>query len=266
MAELVIALLSPIATHVGKYIIKKIKERADQAKIEIEVESPNYNGTANHWVEYLFNRIEQEHEESEYEQGLKYAYLGDSISSSIEKDTDVSTLKFEAPNMDKGAMADLLAKQQWKSENDPTHGNAVFSFALPQITYAQLEDESNQITYEDLTSVPLNGKYLFDTKLQSTDFGSYDPGDFYRKGGRFEIPVYLDSPQSDYKVYPVTPPAPTIPEYAIQTKIRKSEDQNIERNEEIFVYCPFCGAKMMKKADLSYCPVCGKDIHEHIDF
>lgn len=59
MAELIVALLSPIATYVGKKIVEKIKKRNELQEIQIDVNSPDYNGTANHWVTNLFERINE---------------------------------------------------------------------------------------------------------------------------------------------------------------------------------------------------------------
>lgn len=261
MAELVIALLTPIATYVGKKIVGKIKKKNEQKEIQIDVKSPDYNGTANHWVTNLFERIDEQKDKK-----LQYAYIGDNLDISIEKDKDVSTLKMHVPNVDKDAMDELMRNKQWKSLNDPIHGNGVFNFALPQITHAQMGEDTLQITYQDFSSIPLNGKYIFTTKLQAPNFGKRDPGDLYKKGGIFEIPVYLEQPTAEYEVYPVTPPAPNVPDYAIQTKILKDPTSLQELNDPVFVYCPFCGSKMPRSSNLKFCVVCGKDIEMHLNF
>lgn len=261
MAELVIALLTPIATYVGKKIVGKIKKKNEQKEIQIDVKSPDYNGTANHWVTNLFERIDEQKDKK-----LQYAYIGDNLDISIEKDKDVSTLKMHVPNVDKDAMDELMRNKQWKSLNDPIHGNGVFNFALPQITHAQMGEDTLQITYQDFSSIPLNGKYIFTTKLQAPNFGKRDPGDLYKKGGIFEIPIYLEQPTAEYEVYPVTPPAPNVPDYAIQTKILKDPTSLQELNDPVFVYCPFCGSKMPRSSNLKFCVVCGKDIEMHLNF
>ena len=261
MAELIIALLSPIATHVGKKIVEKIKKKIELKKIEIEVKSPDYNGTANHWVTHLFERISEEQDKE-----LQYAYIGNNLDTSIEKDKDVATLKMHIPNVDKDAMDDLIKNNQWTSLNDPIHGNGVFNFAIPQITVASLGDYQLQVKYKDLASIPLNGKYMFTTKLLTPNYDKRDLGDFYKKGGTFEIPVYLEQQTVEYEMYPVTPPAPIIPDYAIQTKILKDQSQSQEFDNPIFLYCPFCGSKMQKTAELKFCLVCGKDIEKHLNF
>ncbi len=170
------------------------------------------------------------------------------------------------PNVDKAAMNDLMINQQWATLNDPIHGNGVFNFAIPQITIATLGDDKLQVKYKDLTSIPLNGKYMFTTKIQAPDYGKRDPGDFYKKGGMFEIPVYFEQPTVEYEVYSVTPPAPTIPDYAIQTKILKDRTQSQEFNDPIFVYCPYCGSKMSRSSNLKFCIVCGKNIEKNLNF
>jgi hypothetical protein len=261
LAELLVALLSPIATYVGKKIIEKIKKRSELKEIQIDVNSPDYNGTANHWVTNLFERISEGKDRE-----LQYAYIGNNLETSIEKDKDVATLKMHVPNVDKDAMNELMNNQQWATLNDPIHGNGVFNFAIPQITIATLGDDKLQVKYKDLSSVPLNGKYMITTKLQILDYEKRDLGDFYKKGGTFEIPVYLEQPTVEYEVYPVTPPAPTIPDYAIQTKILKDRTQSKEFNNPLFVYCPYCGSKMSRSSKLKFCVVCGKDIEKHINF
>ena len=261
MAELVIALLSPIATYVGKKIVEKIKKKKEQEEIHININSPNYNGTANHWVTNLFERINEEKDKE-----LQYAYIGNNLDTSIEKDKDVATLKMHVPNVDKDAMDELMRNKQWTSLNDSIHGNGVFNFALPQVTHAQMGEDTLQIKYQDFSSIPLNGKYMFTTKLQAPNYGKRDPGDFYKKGGMFEIPVYLEQPTAEYEVYPVTPPDPKIPDYAIQTKIIKDQIDLQEVNIPIFVYCSYCGTKMPKTSNLKFCLVCGKEIENHINF
>lgn len=261
MAELIVALLSPIATYVGKKIVEKIKQRIEIKKIEIEVNSPDYNGTANHWVTHLFERISEEQDKE-----FQYAYIGNNLDTSIEKDKDVATLKMHIPNVDKDAMDDLMKNKQWTNLNDPIHGNGVFNFAIPQITIATLGDDNLQVRYKDLASIPLNGKYMFTTKLQAPNYEKQDPGDFYKKGGTFEIPVYLEQPSVEYEMYPVTPPAPTIPDYAIQTKILKDRTQSHKFDNPVFIYCPYCGSKMPRTSELRFCIVCGKDIEKHLIF
>jgi len=261
LAELIVALLSPIATYVGKKIVERIKKRNELQEIQIDVNSPDYNGTANHWVTNLFERINEEKDKE-----LQYAYIGNNLDTSIEKDKDVATLKMHIPNVDKDAMKDLMSNQQWATLNDPIHGNGVFNLAIPQITIATLGDDKLQVKYKDLTSIPLNGKYMFTTKIQAPDYGKRDPGDFYKKGGMFEIPVYFEQPTVEYEVYPVTPPAPTIPDYAIQTKILKDRTQSQEFNDPVFVYCPYCGTKIPRSSNLKFCIVCRKDIENHLNF
>lgn len=261
MAELVVALLTPIASYAGKWIVKKIKERKDQKQIQIDINSPDYNGTANHWVTHLFEHINKEQDKR-----LQYAYIGDNLETSIEKDKDVSTLKMYVPNVDRDAMNELIVNKQWATQNDAVHGNGAFNFAIPQITYANMGEDIHQIKYQDFSSIPLNGKYMFTTKLQSADYGKQDLGDFYKKGGTFEIPVYLEQPTAEYEVYPVTPPAPKIPDYAIQTKILKDQTSLQESDDSVFVYCPYCGTKMSKTSDLKFCLVCGKNIQHHLNF
>ncbi|MFX1365841.1 MAG: zinc ribbon domain-containing protein [Promethearchaeota archaeon] len=261
MAEVVIALLSPIATYIGKKIVEKIKKKDDQKEIKIDVNSPDYNGTANHWVTNLFERINEQKDND-----LQYAYIGDNLGTSIEKDKDVSTLKMHISKVDQDAMNELISNNQWAAQNDPIHGNAVFNFAIPQVAYAQTADDTHQIKYKDFSSIPLNGKYMFTTKLRAPDYGKQDPGDFYKKGGTFEIPVYLEQPATEYEVYPVTPPAPKIPDYAIQTKIIKDQSQSLKPSDEVFVFCPFCGTRIPRSANLKFCSVCGKDIEKHLNF
>ena len=258
MAELAIALLSPIAKYIGDWIKKKIKEKKNQEQIKINIESPNYNGTANHWVSTLFEHISKEKAPD-----LKYVYIGDSIESSIEKDRNVSTIKMNIPDVDKDALSLLLLNQVWNNQNDPIHGNGVFNFALPQIVYTLYEGDKDQIQYKNLSSIPLNGKYMFTTKLETSSFKNKDPNDFYRHGGIFEIPIYLDAQKNEYQVYPVMPPTPNIPEYAIRTKIIKS---STDETNPVFVFCPFCGTKMVKKSDLKFCFSCGKSIKQHLNF
>jgi len=261
MAELVIALLSPIATYVGKKIVEKIKKKKEQKEIHIDVNSPDYNGTANHWVTNLFERINEEKDKE-----LQYAYIGDNLETSIEKDKDVSTLKMHIPKVDQDAMEELMRNKQWATQNDPIHGNGVFNFAIPQVTYAHMGEDTQQIKYQDFSSIPLNGKYMFTAKLQVPNYGKQDPGDFYKKGGMFEIPVYLEQPIAEYEVYPITPPAPKIPDYAIQSKIIKAPTNSQELNDPVFVYCPYCGTKMPRSSNLKFCTVCGKDIEKHLNF
>ena len=261
MTELIVALLSPIATYVGKKIVEKIKKRNELKKIQIDVNSPDYNGTASHWVTNLFERINEEKDKE-----LQYAYIGNNLDTSIEKDKDVATLKMHIPNVDKDAMDELMNNQQWTSLNDPIHGNGVFNFAIPQIAYAQMGGDILQLKYQNLTSIPLNGKYMFTTRLQAPNYGKQDPGDFYKKGGMFEIPVYLEQPTVEYEVYPVTPPTPTIPDYAIQTKILKDRTTSQDLSNPIFMYCPYCGIKIPKTSDLKYCLVCGRDIENYLNF
>ena len=261
MAELVIALLTPIATYVGKKIVEKIKKKKEQEEIHINVNSPDYNGTANHWVTNLFERIDEQKDKE-----LQYAYIGNNLESSIEKDKDVSTLKMHIPNVDKDAMDELMRNKQWKCLNDPIHGNGVFNFALPQITHAQMGEDTLQIKYQDFSSIPLNGKYMFTTKLQTPNYEKRDPGDFYKKGGMIEIPVYLEQPTAEYEVHPVTPPAPKIPDHAIQTKIFKDPARTQELNDTLFVFCPFCGTKILRSSNLKFCVVCGKDIVNYLNF
>jgi len=261
MAEIAIALLSPIASFIGKRIVKKIKQKIDQKQIKIDVKSPDYNGTANHWVTYIDERIKADREKK-----LQYAYLGDSLQSSIEKDYKVSTIKMKVSNVDSDALKELMLRKQWNNQNDPIHGNGVFNIALPQITHANFERESTQIQYQDLSSIPLNGKYLFTTKLETSIFEKYDPGDFYRQGGIFEIPIYLEESTPDYQIYPISPPAPKIPDYAIRTKIFKEEVISSRDDNLVFVFCPFCGARMPKSKDLKFCLSCGKNIEQHLNF
>ncbi len=261
MAEVVIALLSPIATYIGKRIVEKIKKKNEQKEIKIDVNNPDYNGTANHWVTNLFERINEQKDKE-----LQYAYIGDNLETSIEKDKDVSTLKMHIPKVDQDAMNELMRNKQWATQNDPIHGNAVFNFAIPQVAYAQMADDTQQIKYKDFSSIPLNGKYMFTAKLQAPDYEKKDPGDFYKKSGIFEIPVYLEQPTTEYEVYPVTPPVPKIPDYAIQTKILKDQSQSLKTSDEVFVFCPFCGTRMLRSSNLKFCSVCGKDIGTHINF
>lgn len=261
LAEIAIALLSPIASFIGKMIVKKIKKKIDQKLIKINVKSPDYNGTANHWVTYLDERIKTKQEKQ-----FQYAYLGDDIQTSIEKDNKVSTIKIQVPNVDKDALKELMLKKQWNNQNDPIHGNGVFNLALPQITHANLEGEPYQIQYLDLSSIPLNGKYLFTTKLESLSFEKYDPDEFYKHGGSFEIPVYLEKSTPEYQVYPITPPAPKIPDYAIKTKIIKEKIVPSIEEPQVFVFCPFCGTKMPKSKNLKFCLLCGKNIEQHLNF
>jgi hypothetical protein len=261
MAELIIALLTPIATYVGKKIIEKVKKKKEQEEIKIDVSSPDYNGTANHWVTNLFERIDEQKDKE-----LQYAYIGDNLDTSIEKDKDVSTLKMHVPNVDKDAMDELMRNKQWKSLNDPIHGNGVFNFALPQITHAQMGEDALQITYQDFSSIPLNGKYMFTAKLQAPNYEKRDPGDFYKKGGMFEIPIYLEQSTVEYEVYPVTPPAPTIPDHAIQTRILKDLTSQHELDDPVFVYCPYCGTKMPRTSNLKICVACGKQIEIFLNF
>lgn len=261
MAQIAIALLSPIASYVGKRIVEKIKQKIDQKQIKINVKSPDYNGTANHWVSNLFEHIKEDQEKN-----LKYAYLGDELQTSIEKDNKVSTIKIKVPSVDKDALKELMLRKQWNNQNDPIHGNGVFNFALPQIIHAEFEEDSHQLQYQNLSSIPLNGKYLFTTKLESSVFEKLDPEVFYRHGGVFEIPIYLEKPVIDYQVYPIMPPAPKIPEYAIQTKILKDQISGLGEDIPVFVYCPFCGIKIPKSKNLKFCVSCGKNIEQHLNF
>ncbi|MHA2037798.1 MAG: hypothetical protein ACXACX_15390 [Candidatus Hodarchaeales archaeon] len=265
MAEIAIALLTPIASFAGKWLSKKLKQKlkkkTDQESIKINVKSPNYNGTANHWVSNLYEQIAKNKEED-----LKYAYVGESLGTSIEIDSDVSTIKMKIPNVDQDAMKELMDGKLWNNENDRIHGNGVFSFSLPQIVLADHEEDSIDIRFQDLSSTPLNGKYMFSTKLQITSFEKQDPGDFYKHGGTFEIPVYLEKPQIEYHVYPITPPPPNIPEYAIRTNVVMEREPKIEEINPIFVFCPYCGTKMPKKKTLKYCVTCGKNIEDHLNF
>lgn len=261
MAELAIALLSPIASFLGKRIVKKIKQKLDQKHIQINVKSPDYNGTANHWVTYLDERIKADRENK-----LQYAYLGDSFQSSVEKDPKVSTIKMQIPSVDKEALKELMLKKQWNNKNDDLHGNGVFTFAIPQIVRANFESESHHIRYQDLSSIPLKGLYMFTSKLEIPVFEKRDPDDYYRHGNIFEIPIYLQEAKSDYEVYPVTPPAPKIPDHAIQTKIFKVQGTPSVDDNPIFTFCPFCGTKMPKSKNLKFCVSCGKEIEKHLNF
>ena len=265
LAEIAIALLSPIASFAGKWLKEKLKQKLkkkkDQEIIKIKVQSPNYNGTANHWVSNLFERIAKDKEED-----MKYAYIGKPLESSIEIDSNVSTIKMKVPRVDQDAMKELMEGNLWNNENDNIHGNGVFSFALPQIVIADLEEESTQVKYQEFSSTPLDGKFMFSTKLQITSFAKQDPGDFYKRGGIFEIPIFLEKPYREYQVYPITPPAPNIPDHAIRTDIMMGGELDSESRNPVFAFCPYCGTKMAKEKKLKFCMVCGKNIEEHLNF
>lgn len=264
MAEIAVTLLSPVVAFAGHWLkkkLKKLKEKSDQEAVKINVRSPNYNGTANHWVSSLYERIAEEKE-----QDLKYAYIGDALNTSFELESNVATIKMNIRNIDQDAMKELIEAKLWNNKNDNIHGNGVFSFSLPQIVKAVHEEDSLYVRYRELSSIPLNGKFMFNTKLKISIFAKQDPGDFYKHGGTFEIPIYLESPQRDYQVYPITPPAPNIPDYAIRTKIKITDESSNDYSNPIFVFCPFCGTKMAKDTNLKYCQICGKKIEEHLNF
>ena len=261
LAELIVALLSPIATYVGKKIVERIKQRSALKRIKINVNSPDYNGTANHWVTHLFDRINEEQDRE-----LKYSYIGNNLNTFIEKDKDVATLKMHISNVDKDAMDELIKNNQWKCLNDPIHGNGVFNLSIPQITIANLDNDNIQVKYKELSSIPLNGKYIFTTKLKAPKYEKHDSGDYYKTGSTFEIPVYLEHSNLEYEVYPVSPPAPNIPDYAIQTKILKEREESQYFDKPLFVYCPFCGSRMPSTSELKFCLVCGKNIEKHLNF
>ena len=261
LSELLVALLTPIASYIGKKIVEKIKNKKDQEKIKIDIKSPNYNGTANHWISNLFEKTKIQEVKR-----LEYAYIGNELNTGIEKDSKASTIKLHIPNVNRDALKELLSKNKWNNQNDPIHGNGVFNLALPQITYANFESESYQINYQDLSSIPLGAKYMFTTKLETSNFEKKDPDDFYRHGGIFEIPIYLEQSTPNYQVYPVTPPAPKIPEYAIRTRVLKEPEIDHKVDEQIFVFCPFCGTRFPKTKELKFCLSCGKNIENYINF
>lgn len=262
MAEILLTLLSPIASIAGKWLKGKIKKKKDQEEIKVDVKSPDYSGTANHWVSTLYERIVEDREKK-----LRYAYIGEELQTSIEKDPNVATIKMKMPSVDKDAMKELMVNKIWTNQNDLIHGNGVFSFSLPQIVHASFEGDAHRVKYKNLSSIPLNGKYLFNAKLQASTFENQDPDDFYKHGGTFEIPIYLEKSQADYQMYPIMPPAPKIPDFAIRTKILKEGSGGLfDENNPVFAFCPYCGTKMPKSTTLKFCVSCGKNIEQHLNF
>lgn len=256
MDEFVTALLSPISTFGDKKILKKkIRIKEDQEKIHINVNSPDYNGIAYHWVPNLFERINKGKTKE-----IRYAFIGDNLKTSIEKDEYVATLKMHIPNVDKDAMAWLMRNKPWRSLNDPIYGHAYFQVALPQVTHFQMGEDILEITYKYFSSIPLYGKYMFTTKLQAHNYEKQDPDDFYKKGGIFEIPVYLERPTIEYEAYPIIPPAYEIPSYAIQTKILKDPTRIQELDDPFFFSCPNCGTKLPRSPNLKVCLECWQDV------
>ena len=56
MSNLLLTLLSPVVKHSKEWIQEKIN-KTDQEEISLDVRSPEYSGTANHWVANLYEQI-----------------------------------------------------------------------------------------------------------------------------------------------------------------------------------------------------------------
>lgn len=278
MAEIVaISLITPI---VKKGVIKLVKwalnrrkekkqaERISdmvaekleaQREVEIEVKGPNYGGYSNHWIEHLHAANET--------QDVNYSYLGNEINTQVEKNQGLAVLKLDIPNMNKDLLREAVMKDYWNIQNDKNHGNGVMTMALPQETTAKVQDEVVTFTAEGLGSVPINGRYIFNKEITGFQFNKEDPNpeDFY-KAGRLEIPVELI--ESDYQIYPVSPPAPKIPDYAIRRPHFTEEvikDVSEVVKTQPFIYCPLCGAKNTTGGNpIKFCMICGKNIEKYV--
>ncbi len=146
-------------------------------------------------------------------------------------------------------------------------GNGVFTMAIPQEVSGEVEDEVVTFTAEGLGSVPINGKYLFNKEVKGLQFNTNDPNpeDFYR-AGKLEIPLEVLEP--GFSIFPVAPPPPQIPDYALK-KVHFSEDVINPVAEKVtaqpFIFCPLCGTKNMTGGNpIKFCVSCGKNIEKFI--
>ncbi|MBD3253902.1 MAG: hypothetical protein GF383_02365 [Candidatus Lokiarchaeota archaeon] len=273
-----ISLMSPIVKKGIKKLASWIKERRAQKKqaemvadeiekrnqlqkqVNINIQGPIYSGYSNHWLEGLMSQQAPQED-------VNYSYLGNQINSEVEVNNKLSVLKLNIPHIDKDLLREVIMKKLWKVQNDKKHGNGVFKMAIPQQTNAKFEDEVVTFTAEGLGSVPINGRYMFNKELSGLQINENDPNpeDFYRAGGKLEIPVEVS--ESGFSIFPVAPPPPKIPEYATRIPQFMNEEVISPVDEKTtaapFIFCPLCGAKLMTGGNLvKFCMVCGKSIEK----
>lgn len=270
-----ISLLSPIVkkgvTKLVSWIAERRKEKKQaerianmvsekveaQKEVDVNVKGPVYGGYSNHWIENL--------QVDARAQDVNYSYLGNQIESKIEKNKNLSILKLDIPQINKDLLRDAIMNNYWKIQNDKAHGNGVFTMAIPQETTARVQDEVVTFTSEGLGAVPVNGRYMFNKEISGFQFDQQDPNpeDFY-KAGRLEIPVEISN--KEYDIFPVAPPPPKIPDYAIRRpqfidEVIKEVPSKI--TDQPFIFCPLCGAKNMTGGNaLKFCMSCGKNIEK----
>lgn len=243
-----------IADAIGDKLDEKL---AAQKEVDVKVEGPVYGGYSNHWIENL--------QAGAQAQDVNYSYLGNQVQSSIEKNNNLSVVKLDMPKINKDLLREAIMKDYWKVQNDRKHGNGVFTMAIPQQATAKVEDEVVTFTAEGLGSVPINGRYMFNKEISGFQFDQKDPNpeDFY-KGGRLEIPVEIMD--NDYQIFPVAPPPPKIPDYAIRRPQFMEEvikEPPASATTQPFIFCPLCGAKIMTGgSQVKFCMSCGKNIEK----
>jgi len=242
------------AERIADLVSEKIEA---QKEVDVKVEGPVYGGYSNHWIENL--------QLGSQAQDVNYSYLGNQIESKIEKNNKLSVLKLEMPKINKDLLREAIMKNYWKIQNDKKHGNGVFTMAIPQEANAKMQDEVVNFTAEGLSSVPINGRYMFNKEISGFQFNAQDPNpeEFY-KGGRLEIPVEITD--SDFQIFPVAPPPPKIPEYAIKRPQFTEEvikEPSEAATKQPFIFCPLCGAKNMTGGNpIKFCMSCGKNIEK----
>ncbi len=277
MVELIgISLLSPIVKKGVKAFSKWYEKRRDmkkqanmtakavkemieaQKEVDIKVKGPVYGGTSNHWIENLTAATQGE--------DVNYSYLGNQVESRMEVNKKLTVLKLELPNINKDLLREAIMKDQWKIQNDKKHGNGVFTMAIPQEVSGKVEDEVVTFTAEGLGSVPINGRYMFNKEVKGLQINTRDPNpeDFYRAGGKLEIPIEVTD--EGYSIFPVAPPPPKIPDYAMKV-VHFSEDVirpvQAAVTAQPFIFCPLCGAKNMTGGTpAKFCMSCGKNIEK----